>query len=154
MAAPRYQALVKEIIPVVALPDGAGEVRVIAGEFSGKTGPAKTFSAIELWDIRLRAGATASFTLPEGHTTALFVRHGKVTATGGVAGEAEMLVFSREGRTFSVTAEADAGLFLMAGAPLNEPVVGHGPFVMNTVEEIRQAITDLQTGRFGRLTAN
>ena len=151
MTTPRYQALAKEIIPVVELPDNAGHVRVIAGEFSGKTGPAKTFSPVSLWDVRLRAGATASFMLPEGHTTALFVRHGKVVTTGGVAGEADMLLFTREGRTFTVTAEADSDLFLMAGAPLNEPVVGHGPFVMNTVEEIRQAITDVQSGRFGRL---
>lgn len=151
MTAPRYQALAKESIPVVALPDNAGHVRVIAGEFSGKTGPAKTFSPVSLWDIRLRAGATASFTLPEGHTTALFVRKGNVTTPGGVAGETEMFLFTREGRTFTVTAETDSDLFLMAGAPLHEPVVGYGPFVMNTQAEIRQAIADVQSGRFGKL---
>lgn len=149
MATPGYQGLTTAQIPEVALPDNAGKVRVIAGDYAGNRGPARTFSPMNVWDVRLSAGGTARFTLPEGHTTAVFVLHGGV-GVGDVhtIRPAERAVMQREGTELVLEARQDTVLLLLNGEPLNEPVVGHGPFVMNSVEEINQAIDDYNNGRF------
>ncbi len=153
MAAPGYQTLLDADIPAVNLA-GGGRVRVIAGEFEGAKGPAKTFTPINLWDLRLPAGASADLRLPEGHTTALFVLKGKALLNGTQAvGEAELALFEREGEAFSVKAETDTSILVLDGKPIDEPVVGYGPFVMNTQQEIRQAIADYQEGRLGGVPA-
>ncbi|HSH87323.1 MAG TPA: pirin family protein [Methylophilus sp.] len=146
---PGYQGITKSDIPEVALPDEAGKVRVIAGEYAGKTGPAKTFSAMNVWDVRLNAGTRTVFNLPEGHTTAIFVLKGAVK-TGSVhtIRPSELAVMQREGTELVLQAQQDTVLLLLNGEPLNEPVVGHGPFVMNSWEEIDQAINDYNLGRF------
>ena len=153
MSAPGYQTLPASRIPAVKLPDQAGEVRVVAGEFQGARGPAHTFTPINLWEISLRAGAKATFDLPEGHTAAFFVRRGRVEVPGSreTAGEAALALFSREGRRVTLAAREDTALLFLGGEPIAEPVVGQGPFVMNTAGEIRQAIADVRAGRFGRL---
>ena len=152
MAAPGYQTLVDADIPDVALPDGAGRVRVIAGEFDGHRGPARTFTAMDVWDVRLTAGNTAGFTLPEGRTLALVVLKGTVQVNDAeVVREAQMVVLSREGGAVSVEANSDATVLLLSGEPIDEPIVGYGPFVMNSDAEIRQAIMDFNGGRFGRM---
>ncbi|EWS54038.1 hypothetical protein X551_03151 [Methylibium sp. T29] len=134
------------------LPDAAGTVRVIAGELQGVVGPARSFSPINLWDLRLVAGRPVRLSVPAGHTTALFVLKGALRADGSdtVVGEAELAVLEREGDTLQIEAVTDATLLLLGGEPLNEPVVGQGPFVMNTPAEIRQAFVDYQSGQFGR----
>jgi redox-sensitive bicupin YhaK (pirin superfamily) len=153
MTAPRYQTLLAADIPEVELA-GGGRVRVIAGEFEGAQGPAKTFTPINLWDLRLPAGAGVQLRLPEGHTTALFVLKGKTLLNGTLAaGEAELALFERDGEQISVKAETAATVLVLDGKPLNEPVVGYGPFVMNTQQEIHQAIADYQEGRLGRIPA-
>lgn len=153
MAAPGYQTLLDADIPAVNLA-GGGRVRVIAGEFEGAKGPAKTFTPINLWDLRLPAGASADLRLPEGHTTALFVLKGKALLNGTQAvGEAELALFERDGEAFSVKAETDTSILVLDGKPIDEPVVGYGPFVMNTQQEIRQAIADYQEGRLGGVPA-
>jgi redox-sensitive bicupin YhaK (pirin superfamily) len=144
-----YQAIASVDIPVVALPDGAGTARVIAGELGDAKGPARTFSPINLWDVRLKAGAEVTLDLPEGHTALLAVLSGHVTVEDTGAGEAEIIRFTREGTRAKVRADDDALLLVLAGEPLNEPVVGHGPFVMTSAAEIHQAITDFNSGRFG-----
>lgn len=146
---PGYQGITKSDIPEVALPEEAGKVRVIAGEYAGHTGPAKTFSAMNVWDVRLNAGTRTVFNLPEGHTTAIFVLKGAVK-TGSVhtIRPSELAVMQREGTELVLQAQQDTVLLLLNGAPLNEPVVGHGPFVMNSWEEIDQAINDYNLGRF------
>ena len=149
MTKPGYQGITKEQIPEIKLPDDAGKVRVIAGEYANQQGPAHTFSPMNVWDVRLNAGSTTTFTLPEGHTTAVFVLKGAV----GVGDKhtirpAELAVMQRTGTELVLEAQQDTTLLLLNGAPLNEPVVGHGPFVMNTVEEIQQAIDDYNQGRF------
>lgn len=153
MTAPRYQTLTKENIPVVALPGDAGHVRVVAGEYAGTKGTALTFSPVELWDLRLHAGKSATFSLPAGHTVAVLVRKGALATPGNdaVAKDAEMLLFSREGETFTVVANADTDAVVLGGKPLGEPVVGYGPFVMTSQAEIRQAFLDVQSGKFGKL---
>ncbi|MDY0056633.1 MAG: pirin family protein [Methyloversatilis sp.] len=148
-AAPGYQHLAKTDIPVVELPDGAGHLRVIAGEYAGHSGPARTFTPINVWDLKLRAGADLELTVPEGHTLALVVLHGLIRANGSQpVREAQMALYHREGSSFSIAAEADATVLLLAGEPIDEPIAGYGPFVMNTKDEIREAIDDFNSGRF------
>jgi redox-sensitive bicupin YhaK (pirin superfamily) len=156
--APRYQDLRTQQIPVVELPHGGGTARVIAGECQGSRGPARTFTPIELWDVTLRADRPTRFVVPKGHTTLLLVQRGTVQVPGGqVAGSValapmELAMFERDGDTIELEAKGgDARALLLAGAPIDEPVFGHGPFVMNTQAEIRQAIDDFQNGRMGAL---
>lgn len=149
MTTPGYQGITSEEIPEINLTGDAGKVRVIAGEFAGKKGPAHTFSSMNVWDVRLNAGSTTTFNLPEGHTTAIFVLHGAIsTGDVHVIQPSELAVMQREGTELVLEAQQDTVLLLLNGAPLNEPVVGHGPFVMNTWEEINQAVDDYNNGRF------
>jgi redox-sensitive bicupin YhaK (pirin superfamily) len=149
MTAPGYQGITQVQIPEVALPEEAGKVRLIAGEYAGQQGPAHTYSPMNVWDVRLNAGSRTTFTLPEGHTTAVFVLQGAV-GLGGVytVRPSELAVMQRSGTELVLEAQQDTVLLLLNGEPLNEPIVGHGPFVMNTVEEIDQAFRDYQQGRF------
>lgn len=151
-AAPGYQTLLSARIPSVPLPDGAGTLRVIAGEFVSHKGPAKTFSPINLWDARLRAGKSIELPLPEGHTTMFLVISGEVVADGDTpAREGDLAIFSRAGEGIRVTAQSDATLLVMGGEPLKEPIAGRGPFVMNSPAELRQAFEDYQLGKMGEL---
>jgi len=153
MSAPRYQTLLNQDIPDIALPGDAGRVRVIAGDYEGHRGPAQTFTPINVWDVRLRAGGSTRFTLPEGHTAALVVLRGTVLVNGDqVAREAQLVMLERDGSDLLIEANSDASLLLLGGEPLDEPIVGHGPFVMNTTAEIQQAIADFNNGHFGRMT--
>lgn len=154
MDAPSYQTLLAADIPVVELADGAGRVRVIAGQFAGHRGPARTFTPIEVWDVRLQQAKTTTLHLPEGHTTALVVLRGQVRVNDAQAvGAAQFVRFDRAGSQIQVQADSDASLLLLAGQPLDEPVVGYGPFVMNSREQIVQAIEDFNAGRFGVMPA-
>lgn len=145
-AAPGYQHLAKTDIPVVELADGAGHLRVIAGEYAGHSGPARTFTPINVWDLKLRAGADLELTVPEGHTLALVVLHGLIRANGSQpVREAQMALYHREGSSFSIAAETNATVLLLAGEPIDEPIAGYGPFVMNTKDEIREAIDDFRS---------
>jgi hypothetical protein len=148
-ATPGYQHLAKTDIPGVELPGSAGHLRVIAGEYLGHRGPARTFTPVDVWDLMLKAGANIELTVPDGHTLALVVLHGLIRANGSQpVREAQMALYHREGSTFSIAADADASVLLLAGEPIDEPIAGYGPFVMNTKEEIREAIDDFNSGRF------
>ncbi len=153
MAPAGYQGITAADIPTVTLPEGAGTARIIAGELAGAKGPARTFTPINMWDVRLRVDANVTLDLPEGHTSLLVVLGGHVTVSNAdgesqQAGEAEVLLLSREGKTATVHADGDATLLVLTGEPIDEPIAGYGPFVMNTEEEIRQAINDFNNGRF------
>jgi redox-sensitive bicupin YhaK (pirin superfamily) len=151
MAPGGYQGITNADIPVVELPGGAGVVRVIAGEFGGASGPARTFTPINLWDLRLSRGADMMLSLPEGHTAMLVVLDGQLSVGGEQeVKEAEMLMLSREGSTVSLYTDGDATILILTGEPIDEPIVGYGPFVMNSEAEIRQAIDDYNSGRLGR----
>ena len=144
-----YQAITSAEIPVVDLPDGAGAARIIAGELLGAKGPARTFTPINVWDMRLTRDAELVLDLPEGHIALLVVLGGHVTVNGGQqAGEAEVILLGREGSGASVHADGDTVLLVLTGEPIDEPIVGYGPFVMNSEAEIRQAIDDYNSGRF------
>jgi redox-sensitive bicupin YhaK (pirin superfamily) len=153
MAPAGYQTLVNAEIPIVELANGAGSARVIAGQYQGARGPARTFTPVNLWDLRLRGGSTVDLTVPEGDTTALFVLKGHVTVNGDSgsgqdARDAELVTFERHGEEIRIAAKTDATVLLLSGEPIDEPIVGYGPFVMNSREEIEQAITDLRRGTF------
>lgn len=152
MAAPGYQAIVHSDIPAIDLPDDAGTVRVIAGEFAGKGGPAKTFSPMHVWDLRLNQGSTSELAVPDGWSTAIIVLRGTVLVNGGtVARESQMAVLDQAGSRITIEANNDAVVLLISGEPIDEPIVGYGPFVMNSQEEIAQAVEDFNSGRFGQM---
>jgi len=154
LANPGYQTLLDADIPSVELADDAGRVRVIAGELEGRRGPARTFTPIDVWDVRLNQGKSNRFTVAEGHTLALVVLHGTVTVNGSeVARDAQMVLLDRAGTDVVVEAQTDATLVVLSGEPIDEPIVGYGPFVMNTQAEIRQAVDDFNSGKFGRMVA-
>ena len=154
LSKPRYQAILDAQIPAVPLPGDAGVVRVIAGSFGGARGPARTFTPIEVWDVRLRAGQPVELALPDGHNALLAVLRGALRVGGSKIGEATLVRFDRRGSGITVEAEQDTTVLLLAGEPIGEPVVGMGPFVMNTRAEITQAVTDYQSGRMGHLAGN
>jgi redox-sensitive bicupin YhaK (pirin superfamily) len=152
MSAPRYQAIAGTQIPSVALPDGAGTLRVIAGGYQGAHGPAATFTPLNVWDLRMQAGKTVTLQIAPGQTTALAILRGAVMVNGThQAGEAELVILDLIGDEVELLAEKDAGLLVLTGVPIGEPIVGYGPFVMNSREEIQTAIGDFQAGRFGRM---
>lgn len=152
MTSPGYQAISRVDIPLVDLSAGVGTGRVIAGICNGTTGPAHSFTPMNLWDLRLNAGHRAELRIPNGHTAALLVLKGKLgAASGEYVDEAELAVFERNGELLAVDVLEDSAVLLLSGEPISEPVVGQGPFVMNTQSEIRQAIADYQSGRMGRI---
>ena len=152
MTKPRYQGILRSQIPVVKLPDGQATVRVIAGEFAGAKGPAKTFTPIHVWDLRFASDERTELAVPDGWTTALVVLKGlRVNGSESIR-EAEVAVFDREGRGISIDGAKGVTALLLSGKPIDEPIVGSGPFVMNTPEEIRQAMADYQSGKMGHLS--
>ena len=152
MSAPRYQAITSEAIPAVALPNAAGLVRVIAGSYAEQAGPAYTVTPMQVWDIRLNAGANVELPAADGWNTAVVVLHGSVQINGAsAAGHAQWVLLERSGSGLHVRAETDAVLLVLSGEPIDEPVSGHGPFVMNTREEIVQASKDFSSGLFGSM---
>ncbi|MEW6644609.1 MAG: pirin family protein [Pseudomonadota bacterium] len=149
MAPGGYQGIAAADIPVVDLPAGAGKARVIAGELLGARGPARTFTPINVWDLRLTRDADLTLDLPDGHTAMLVVLNGHVRVNGMQdAGEAEMVLLSREGGDIAIHADGDATILVLTGEPIDEPIVGYGPFVMNSEAEIRKAVDDFNTGKF------
>jgi hypothetical protein len=153
MSKPRYQTLVSDQIPVVELDGAAGRLRVIAGECRGKKGPAKTFSPVHLYDLRLKAGHEVELSLPEGFNTSVFVLHGRVLINGShIAGEAELALFGHKGERVTLDAKEDSIMLVLGGEPIEEPIVRDGPFVMNTQAELVQAVEDYHAGRMGHLS--
>ncbi len=154
MADPGYQTILDADIPNIALKDNAGSLRLIAGAFDGHKGPARTFTPVDLWDIRLNAGKSLTLDLHEGRNTALVVLRGTVQVNGlEPVRQGQLALFDRKGDQMTLDASEDAVVLLLSGEPIDEPIVGHGPFVMNTEQEIHQAFADFQSGRFGRMHA-
>lgn len=151
-AKPGYQTLLKTQIPNIDLPKGAGTVRVIAGEFGGRKGPAKTFTPINLWDVNLNAGKSAELALPDGHTTTFLVLSGNIRINGQAdAAEGDLAIFERSGSGITVEAKSATKLLVMDGEPIVEPIVGQGPFVMNSRAEIQKAFEEYELGLMGEL---
>ncbi len=166
----RYQHLVNEHIPVVSLHADSGGIggtaRLIAGEFTGQTetiqGLGKTFTPINLWDIDIIAGHSVTVDIPKTHNLLLLIMRGDVVINSDHSqkvGEKQLITFAQESGEAGIdllrllAVDHDAKVLLMSGEPINEPIVGHGPFVMNSDAEIRQAIMDFNTGKFGSMQA-
>ncbi len=153
MMDPGYQAIAANDIPEAPLPDDAGSLRVIAGEYGGHAGPARTRTAMQVWDVRLKAGQQTRLLLPDGWGVGLLTLRGPVLVNdSAITRNGEFTVLDRSGTEVVLEANNDAIVLLLSGEPIDEPVVGHGPFVMNTRAEINQAISDYQNGLFGRIS--
>jgi quercetin 2,3-dioxygenase len=148
---PRYQGILDAQIPKVPLGSAGSTARIIAGELDGKKGPAKTFTPMNVWDLRVQ-GQT-QLEVPAGFTTLLVVRSGPLRVNGtDVDSPATLVQLEREGTTIELESAQGASALLLSGQRIEEPVVGYGPFVMNTAQEIRQAIDDFQSGKMGQLS--
>lgn len=151
MNKPRYQGIKDAQIPAADI--NGGKVRVIAGDYLTAHGPALTHSPINMWDLRLNKGSKNTFTVPAGHTASVFVLSGSIKLNDDkVIGAAELALMETAGSEFTIEALEDTKMMFLGGEPLNEPIVGYGPFVMNTEKEIRQAFDDFNSGKMGRLT--
>lgn len=152
MSKPRYQAITKEQIPIVEFGSG-GYARVIAGEFNGVKGPALTFTPVNLFDVVLKAGEKVEIPLPEGHNASIVLRKGDVLIDGAhsLMGEARIATLSQSGSGVAIEAKEDSTLLVLSGEPIQEPVASYGPFVMNTREELVQAVEDYKAGKMGQL---
>ncbi|PQZ89493.1 MULTISPECIES: pirin family protein [Pseudomonas] len=152
MADAGYQTLLDGDIPVLPLANYAGQLRLIAGEFAGTRGPARTFTPIDLWDLRLNAGKSVTLDLHAGRNSALVILRGTVLINGEqIARQGDLALFERDGSQLTLESNDDAKVLLLSGEPIDEPIVGHGPFVMNTEQEIHQAFEDFHSGRFGQV---
>ena len=150
LAAPAYQAISNAQIPRVTLPGNAGELRIIAGQYMDALGPARTFSPMNVWNLHLQPDRSVSFELQAGHSTALFVLHGTIRVGSDTVHSSELAVLERDGTQLAFDIIEETTLLMLSGEPLNEPIVGYGPFVMNSHEEIVQAIRDYESGEFDR----
>lgn len=150
MTNPRYQSIQSTHIPKVDL-NGTGTARIIAGEFNGIQGSAQTFSPINMWDIVMTENSHYQFTIPEDHNLLILVLDGCVQINQQDINAHQLATFKRDGQDIEILAQADSKLLLLSGEPLNEPIVGYGPFVMNTMEEINQAVLDFRSGKFGHI---
>ncbi|MBI3550996.1 MAG: pirin family protein [Elusimicrobia bacterium] len=152
LAAPKYQALTDASIKEAKLAGGKGVVRVISGAYEETEGPASTFTPAHMLDLRLKPGAKARLPTPKDYNTALLVLQGKVSANGSPAvSEGEFVLFKNDGDEVVVDALSEAIVMFLSGAPIEEPLVHYGPFVMNSVDEINQAVEDYNNGKFGYL---
>ena len=152
MAAPRYQTLTASAIPTVDLPGDAGRARAIAGDFGGVRGPAATFTPVELLDLQLKAGRAVELALPDGHNVAALVLTGAIVLGDQVLSRGDLGVFDAKGDRLAFTVRDDSTLLVLGGRPIPDPVVSYGPFVMNTQEEVQQALIDYRAGKMGHLS--
>lgn len=152
MTQPGYQSITADVIPDVELPNNAGHMRVIAGRYGDIVGPAHTFSPLNVWDLQLNQSQEITLHQPAGWSTALVVLKGEVVVNGeGSAREGQLVVLSQKGEALHLSASSNAKVLLMAGEPLQEPIVGYGPFVMNTKAQIAEAVRDFNSGHFGQI---
>ena len=152
MTAPGYQGIEAATIPTVTLSDERGSLRVIAGRYGNVTGPASTFSPMNVWDMQIPRDKEVSFEQPEDWSTAIIVLEGSVTVNSDtLAKEAQLVVLSQQSKRVHLHASSDAKVLVLAGEPIDEPIVGYGPFVMNSKAEIAEAVRDFNSGHFGQI---
>jgi redox-sensitive bicupin YhaK (pirin superfamily) len=152
LTSPHYQAITRAQMGNIALPGNQGEVNVIAGNYNGVSGPARTYTPVHVFDIRLNKDGTTSTVLPEGYNTALLVVNGSAEVNGQQAPNHSFVLFAHKGDKIDITAKEEGTVILLiSGEPINEPIASYGPFVMNTQEEIVESIREVQAGKFGVL---
>ncbi|RKE55501.1 pirin family protein [Sphingobacterium detergens] len=146
-----YQGITADQMGKVQLPENGGIVNIIAGVFQDTKGPAETYTAVNLFDIKLEKGHQTAFNVPQHHNSAILVVNGEAEVNGQLAKEHSFVLFENDGEEVVIKANEQAVLLFMSGEPIDEPIVSYGPFVMNTQEEIYQAFEDFQAGKFGTL---
>jgi redox-sensitive bicupin YhaK (pirin superfamily) len=151
MTPPGYQAIEAEQIPSIQFENDQGRARLIAGNHGGLFGPAKTHTAMQVWDLRIKKGAVISLPAPNNWNAALAILQGQVKTDKGLAGDASLITYSQAGAGIELSASQDTHALFLSGEPIRESIVGYGPFVMNTKAEIALAIDDFNSGQFGRL---
>ena len=151
MSKPKYQDIPNSQISKYNLPDNNGVVEIIAGSYENMKGPAFTFTPVNLLNVKLNAGARANFSFPDNYNTALLVIEGNVDVNTTHAPTNHFVLFKNEGQEFIVQTKESAVVLILSGEPINEPIAAHGPFVMNTRDEIIQAFDDFNMGKFGYL---
>lgn len=152
MSQPKYQGIENSRMGKYPLPEGKGVVEIIAGEYQGVKGAASTFTPINMFNVKMKAGAQAEFHFPEKHNTGILVIEGKLKVNGSeIAGTDHFVLFKNDGEAVSLEAAEDSIALILSGEPINEPLAPYGPFLMNTKEEIVQAFDDLNNGKFGYL---
>ena len=152
MSPPKYQAITNAEMGKFQLPEEAGVVEVIAGNYKDVKGPAFTFTPVALLNAKLEKGGKAAFSFPAGYNTCALVIEGSIIVNGTEKAESDhFLLFGNDNEDFTLEASEKAIVLIMSGEPIAEPVAAHGPFVMNTQTEIMQAYADLNRGRFGFL---
>jgi len=152
MSAPKYQGLTNSQMKKVQLPDNAGTVEVIAGEYKGEKGPAFTFTPVHMLNAKLNEGGQATFSFPANYNTVVLVVEGNIKVNNSEEIKTDGLaLFENEGETFTIEALDDAVVLILSGEPINEPIAAQGPFVMNTRAQLIQAISDFNMGKFGYL---
>ena len=151
MTAPRYQAITDDRIPRVELPGGVGTLRVVAGQCLGASGPATTVTELNVWDAALVPGELL-LPVPEGHNLVIAVLEGGVALPAGQQlGDGDIAIYGPKGSELALRVLEPTTLLVLSGVPIEEPIAGYGPFVMNTRDEIARAFEDLHAGRFGKL---
>ena len=151
MTPPGYQAIEAVQIPSIQFENDQGTARLIAGNLAGLSGPAKTHTAMQVWDLQIKKGAVIFLPAPNDWTAALAILQGQVKTDKGLAGDASLITYSHAGTGIELSASQDTHALFLSGEPIREPIVGYGPFVMNTKAEIAQAIDDFNSGQFGQL---
>jgi quercetin 2,3-dioxygenase len=146
-----YQSITKDQMGKLDLPDGKGVVNVIAGNYNGTTGPAHTYTPVNVIDLKLKKGAATTSSFPAAYNTALLVVNGSVTVNNEPAAEHSFVLFAREGEEITIRATEDSVLLLLSGEPINEPIASYGPFVMNAQSEIVESIREFHAGKYGVL---
>jgi len=150
MSTPKYQAIENQAMKRYILDDQEGEIEVIAGDYKGTKGTADTFTPINLFNAKLNNGGSAIFDFPKNYNTALLVIEGSITVNGEEKVPTDHFVLmANDGESFTIKAEEKSIILVLSGEPINEPISAHGPFVMNTRQEIVQAFDDFHKGKFG-----
>lgn len=148
---PKYQEITNSKMGRYKLPDEKGFVEVIAGEYGGVKGPASTFTPIQAYNARLKKDAKLELSFPKEYNTGLLIIEGNVKVNGINAHADHFVLLKNDGEEFSIETTEDSIILILSGEPINEPIVAYGPFVMNTWEEIEQAVDDVNAGKFGVL---
>ena len=152
MSTPKYQGIKQSDIKNFSLPNGDGIIEVIAGKYHDIKGSASTFTPIEMYNARLKIGAKANFAFPENYNTGFVIIEGSVKINGLQTAKTDQFIhFKNEGENIELEALENSVVLILSGEPINEPIVPYGPFLMNTGEEIQQALADYNEGKFGYL---
>lgn len=148
----KYQAIENKDIPKVTLSDDLGEIEIIAGNYEGIQGSASTFTPIHMYNLKAKSGAETTFSFAEHYTTMLLVLEGNITINNNeIVPTDHLALMEKSGETFTVKVNEDAIVLVLSGEPINEPIAHYGPFVMNTQQELMEAVNDFNAGKFGTL---